>query len=1007
MTRRWPPSPCVEDEDVALAKEHGPGSQLRDLKSEDQPASSRGLVDQFPIIIDTQEPSTTPTDGQTAGTCLNPVPGNVSSTEGVTDPSSSATNHEKRFVYLPSQDSETESAHRPEPIPRSKSATRLAEHEARKARPQIPRLQTDLGIGHEGMVTGHGRAPSPYAYRPSAPTNTLSAGAQNGNTLLSPMDANGPKRHLSARPSSRVARHEDLDSDHSLRSRRKSHRSRSRHEAYNPSNSDRSDSERLKSSATSEKLQRSPSTYSRRGHRHHSPAASLGGSAAYSYTAEHITPPQTPKLGTERPSVVDHSLAAGTTHGRFDGRRIVADSPCTSSAEEAHIRRHRSDDERRATRRGRSRRGSRSHAGDEAKSQSIRGVSTRRDRAITYDSTDESQSSESHRRRQRRTPRGLDAMEDYFAKAFVANQHKQAKHGETQSRAVSPLTSPPQSPPRTPRSERSSKNYFELPPASSVKHSRQRSRPPSWDDSHFKDIKPLTSLLGAATLGASLAAKANPALSRSSTSHSSETPGSSSQSRPGSGQRSRKPSPVSEEPPSLSHSITRTNSTAIRDEPRATRTTYTVHESRAIPIAATYSPTTGLEPPRSGLRAASYSHSQTFDHARPPVLYRAHSSTSSPSSQMHQSPVHFLATQTVASAPVTPEPASFLPPSSRPTAPPACPRSRPVAGLQDWYTIRDLPYLDFCPTCMGFLGATRFRDHFIPSRPKDPRQPVACAMSLPWIRVAWLQSIKQDRKDLTLVWQISIPPPPETRPCSGHRPDIRRWYHLTDPRTGRPLENFDICSACVRNLDLIFPALQSHLFDRPPSKPSQEKVCSMNTSSRHFSPIISELERLAERREKEQLRQRDILDFVDFIRRISRHRECAKSTMLATTSWHYISDLPELTICEECFEEVVWPLRDRPIARDVSKTLKLVPPLRRNNLVPGISCQLYSDRMRRIFYEAVSKNNFEILRTAAKQRYSMEHRLQEMQKLYEMDQRAGIDRRAEMEKNNAIWKSIE
>lgn len=181
----------------------------------------------------------------------------------------------------------------------------------------------------------------------------------------------------------------------------------------------------------------------------------------------------------------------------------------------------------------------------------------------------------------------------------------------------------------------------------------------------------------------------------------------------------------------------------------------------------------------------------------------------------------------------------------------------------------------------------------------------------------------------------------------------------------------------------------------------------MNTSSRHFLPIMMELERLAERRQKEQLRQKDIQDFVDFVRRTSRHRECVKDAMLATASWHFIPDLPELSICEECFEDVVWPLRDRPIAKEVSKAMKLVPNLRKSHLVPGTSCQLYSERMRRSFREAVSKNDFEGLKTAAKHRYSMEHRLQEMHKLYEMDQQAGIDRRAEMEKNISIWRSIE
>ncbi|KAK4943069.1 hypothetical protein LTR10_017268 [Elasticomyces elasticus] len=267
-------------------------------------------------------------------------------------------------------------------------------------------------------------------------------------------------------------------------------------------------------------------------------------------------------------------------------------------------------------------------------------------------------------------------------------------------------------------------------------------------------------------------------------------------------------------------------------------------------------------------------------------------------------------------------------------------------------------------------------------------------------------SIKHERKDLSIVWQMSTRPPQETKPCAGSKPDLRRWYHLTDPRTKRPIDGFDICSACVRNIDIMYPQLQSHLFDRPSNKLSQEKICGLNTSSKHFWSLQAELEKLAERRSREHLRQKDILDFVDYIRRISRHRECAKNTMLAKASWHFIPELPEFTICEECYEEVVWPIRDRPIARDVSRTLKLVPNLRHSQ-VSGTSCQLYGDRMRRIFREAVSKNDFEGLEKEVKYRYSMQHRLQKMNKLCEDDQQAGIDRRAEIEKNNSIWRSIE
>ena len=359
--------------------------------------------------------------------------------------------------------------------------------------------------------------------------------------------------------------------------------------------------------------------------------------------------------------------------------------------------------------------------------------------------------------------------------------------------------------------------------------------------------------------------------------------------------------------------------------------------------------------------------------------------------------------------PCTSNPGTILPNTPvRPNTLPACPRSRPIAGLHDWYTIRDMSFLNFCPSCMGFLGSTRFRDYFVPNFQRDPRQPVFCAMSHPWLRVAWLQSIKQDRQDLGLVLQIAQGPPVATRPCSGSKPDSKKWYHLADPRTKRAIDNFDLCSACVRNIDLIFPKLQYEVFDRPKDTKEVAKVCNLAPNSPHFQSILSELERLSDRIKDPRSRKDYFLDFVDYVRRISRLRPCQKDTLVDVQSWHFHPNLPELTICEKCYEEVVWPLRERSIARDVSKTLKIVPTLRKGALHPGgTSCQLYSERMRRAFHDAVNKNDFDYLKQTAQHRYQWEQHCQEQHVKYERESKAGHDRRSEIEKNILVWQSIQ
>ena len=129
--------------------------------------------------------------------------------------------------------------------------------------------------------------------------------------------------------------------------------------------------------------------------------------------------------------------------------------------------------------------------------------------------------------------------------------------------------------------------------------------------------------------------------------------------------------------------------------------------------------------------------------------------------------------------------------------------------------------------------------------------------------------------------------------------------------------------------------------------------------------------------------------------------------MLATSAWHFMSDLPELTICEECYNDFVWPLRERPLANEISRSTRIVPGTRSGQREMGISCQLYSERMRRIFVEAVERNDFRLLKEMVIGRVRAEKYVQEQQKNLMALERNGYNVRNEMEKNLEFWKSYE
>jgi hypothetical protein len=206
----------------------------------------------------------------------------------------------------------------------------------------------------------------------------------------------------------------------------------------------------------------------------------------------------------------------------------------------------------------------------------------------------------------------------------------------------------------------------------------------------------------------------------------------------------------------------------------------------------------------------------------------------------------------------------------------------------------------------------------------------------------------------------------------------------------------------------VFPELKKvKLLEKPENKLAQEKYCSMWANGKNFYTLANELDRLARYKRKDDLQTQDISTFIEKVKKMSRTRECARDAMLGTALWHFTDRLPEFTICEQCYETIVWPLRDRQIARDIGVTLQEVRVQRPYQHLQGISCQLYSERMRRVFKDAVERNDFEALRNAALARYKMEHYLQENQRRYALDMKAGYDRSNEIEQNIAYWRQYE
>ncbi|RDW62900.1 uncharacterized protein DSM5745_10011 [Aspergillus mulundensis] len=333
-----------------------------------------------------------------------------------------------------------------------------------------------------------------------------------------------------------------------------------------------------------------------------------------------------------------------------------------------------------------------------------------------------------------------------------------------------------------------------------------------------------------------------------------------------------------------------------------------------------------------------------------------------------------------------------------------CPRSVPVAGYQDWHTIEGLNHLDICPSCIKQMRKTKFRDRLVVSAPKHRDEPISCAMSEPWTRLAWMQTLKKKYETLDLLLEITRPSNTQgTKSCTGRIINEQYWYRIIDPDTGLYLPQFNICSACVRNVRLLMPAHRD-TFQRSPTP--QERVCDFVTDSPRFIRYIDALD-LASNRAEQDDAPPDLKEFLAYTRRKVVLRDCRRSRLIFNT-WHYMPQLPEFTVCEDCYDDIVWPLAKarHPIAREFSSVMRLLPGDTGSGSREA-SCQLYSPRIRAKFNDAVRRDDLPFIKWMALTRYDAERQFRARQDELLEDQRRGYECSMELRKNLEDWKRYE
>ncbi|KAL8727368.1 MAG: hypothetical protein Q9181_005734, partial [Wetmoreana brouardii] len=224
---------------------------------------------------------------------------------------------------------------------------------------------------------------------------------------------------------------------------------------------------------------------------------------------------------------------------------------------------------------------------------------------------------------------------------------------------------------------------------------------------------------------------------------------------------------------------------------------------------------------------------------------------------------------------------------------PPCPRSVPVAGYNDWFSLRENSSFKICPTCRAAVTEAGYGRHLVLAFSKSPERHVRCSFSIPWNRMAFLLMLKKRRSDVDLLYDMADVAE-EAPPCTGKRPSVRDWYRIGDIDSDKSVPGFYACHYCVQSLETIFPVLKG-VFHKGRSRYSmEERTCSLRSDSSTFATYVDLLEDTANQA-NEYRRAPNTYRFMELAKKMGEIPSCSRDDMLRGKTWHVIPELPEFT----------------------------------------------------------------------------------------------------------------
>lgn len=310
-----------------------------------------------------------------------------------------------------------------------------------------------------------------------------------------------------------------------------------------------------------------------------------------------------------------------------------------------------------------------------------------------------------------------------------------------------------------------------------------------------------------------------------------------------------------------------------------------------------------------------------------------------------------------------------------------CPRRRFSTKHRDWYQLEDASNFDVCPTCYdNMIKPTKFRDMFKFRQTSSSGPLRRCDFGKLWVRFAWLTTLNQDKKDISLIFALADINN-EHNPCPDNNEVPGKWFGLLD-RRGNLVDEFRVCPQDKARIETLFPSLEGALAPIPSSR--KPGLCAFRATSKRLPSYLDALQTIhasaLHRHSKSSslsgsypgrpsrvlVADSDLLPLVDLANSFSTQSpECPRDRATPDLTWHFIPDMPDLTVCPQCYVEIIAP--DANIGNALAKSFTTVPravpalagqaPGIVHGMADAYTCCLYSDRMRDIWDDSVTSSD--------------------------------------------------